>query len=191
MASKGHHDKQKNSVVLENDVSLKHEESGGTDIIDKSEERPSGSESKSAGMTQRCSSPDSKSKEKASESEITATSQNALSENGQCDEKMEHEEDSPTALTLKFTDLDSIPSEAKLNEIFSQFGSLKDSETQILTKKNCARVVFKRRVDADTAFSSSGKFELFGPSLVCYRLNDAPSPSPRKSSSVEPKRRRK
>ncbi|XP_057549412.1 PWWP domain-containing protein 5-like [Amaranthus tricolor] len=107
----------------------------------------------------------------------------------QSDNGASEQEDSPTALTLKFSDLDSIPSEAKLNKIFSHFGSLKESETEVLTKKSCARVVFKRRSDAETAFSSSGKFEIFGPSLVCYRLNDATSPH--KSASVEPKRRKK
>ncbi|KAL2933776.1 Serine/threonine-protein kinase ATM [Bienertia sinuspersici] len=110
------------------------------------------------------------------------------SEEGQFDEDMQ-QEDSPTALTLKFTDLISIPTEGKLNKIFSHFGPLKESETEVLGKRSCARVVFKRRSDAEIAFSSSGKFEIFGPSLVCYQLNYAPSP--RKSSSVEDKRRKK
>lgn len=115
-------------------------------------------------------------------------SENGASDGGRPDEKMQLE-DSPTALTLKFTDMDSIPTEAKLIKIFSHFGPLKESETEVLAKKHCARVVFKRRSDAETAFSSSGKFEIFGPSLVCYQLNYAPSP--RKSPSVEAKRRKK
>jgi len=232
----------RNSVVQEDDMSQKHEESGAADIIGKFEEGPA--ESETPGMARRCS-PGGTCKVKASDSEIAASdvgavedaccnkvasavelhtfpsdeneavvglelmnvavtsavlpemqhnvlgsvqqtgSQSAGSEHS---EKME-QEDSPTALTLKFTDVDSIPSEAKLNKIFSQFGPLRESETQILTKKNCARVVFKRCLDAETAFSSSGKFEIFGPSLVCYRLNAAPSP--RKSTSVEAKQRGK
>ncbi|KAK9724051.1 hypothetical protein RND81_05G044500 [Saponaria officinalis] len=115
-------------------------------------------------------------------------SENVASESGPSDEDNLQDE-SPTALTLKFTDMDSIPTVAKLNKIFSAFGQLKESETEVLPKKNCARVVFKRRLDAETAFSSSGKFETFGASLVCYRLNYAPSP--RKSPSPEAKRRRK
>lgn len=115
-------------------------------------------------------------------------SENGASNRGQSDQKLQ-QVDSPTALTLKFTDINSIPAENKLNKIFSHFGPLKESETEVLGKKHCARVVFKRRADAETAFSSSGKFEIFGPSLVCYRLNFAPSP--RKSPSVEAKRRKK
>ncbi|KNA24385.1 hypothetical protein SOVF_016280 [Spinacia oleracea] len=119
-------------------------------------------------------------------------SENGTSEGGQVDEKMQ-QEDSPTALTLKFTDMDSMPTETKLINVFSHFGSLKESETEVVAKKLCARVVFKRRSDAETAFSSSGKFKIFGPSLVCYRLNYAPSPrkSPCKSPSVDAKRRKK
>ncbi|KMS95513.1 hypothetical protein BVRB_007530 [Beta vulgaris subsp. vulgaris] len=115
-------------------------------------------------------------------------SEYGASEGGQSDEKIQ-QEDSPTAITLKFSDVDSIPTEGKLNNIFGHFGPLKESETEVLAKKICARVVFKRRSDAETAFSSSGKFEIFGPSLVCYRLNY--TPSPRKSPSVEAKRRKK
>ncbi|XP_021765853.1 uncharacterized protein LOC110730374 [Chenopodium quinoa] len=114
-------------------------------------------------------------------------SENGTSEGGLFDVKKQLE-DSPTALTLKFADMDSIPTKAKLIKIFSHYGSLKESETEVLAKKLCARVVFKRRSDAETAFSSSGKFEIFGPSLVCYRLNYAPSP--RKSPSIEAKCRR-
>ncbi|XP_057425707.1 PWWP domain-containing protein 5 [Lotus japonicus] len=81
---------------------------------------------------------------------------------------------SPTALTLKFTSLDSVPSIADLNKIFERFGPLIESKTELLEKTNRARVVFRRRSDAETAFSSAGKYSIFGPSLVSYRLKILP-----------------
>lgn len=87
------------------------------------------------------------------------------------------EASSPTALTLKFTDLDSVPSTTDLNKIFGHFGPLIESKTELLTKTNRAKVVFKRRSDAETAFSSAGKYSIFGPALVSYRLKILPRTS--------------
>lgn len=95
---------------------------------------------------------------------------------------------SPTALILNFSDLESVPPIADLNTIFSQYGPLCESETQLIHKSKRAKVVFKRRADAETAFSKSGKFRIFGPSLISYSLQY--SPSPRKSSCTS-KRKRK
>lgn len=81
----------------------------------------------------------------------------------------------PTSLTLKFTNLDSVPSTTDLNRIFGRFGPLMESKTELLMRSNRARVVFRRRSDAETAFSSAGKYSIFGPSLVSYRLNILPS----------------
>ncbi|GAB2272340.1 hypothetical protein Dimus_007164 [Dionaea muscipula] len=81
---------------------------------------------------------------------------------------------SPTAMILNFSDPDSIPSEEELNEIFRRYGSLLESETEVLKRSKRAKVVFKRKSDAETAFSSSGKFKTFGPSLNSYRLNYEP-----------------
>ncbi|XP_058747907.1 PWWP domain-containing protein 5-like isoform X2 [Vicia villosa] len=88
-------------------------------------------------------------------------------------------ESSPTALTLKFTNFESVPSATDLNQIFANYGPLIESKTVLLEKTNCARVVFKRRVDAESAFSSSGKYSIFGPSLKSYRLKILP-PTPEK-----------
>ncbi|TXG59125.1 hypothetical protein EZV62_016954 [Acer yangbiense] len=101
-----------------------------------------------------------------------------------------HNEDpSPTALILNFTDLDSVPSKENLNKIFSRFGPLNEFETEVLKSKR-AKVVFKRRADAETAFSSAGKYSIFGPSLVSYCLKYMSS-APSKASSNAPKRSRK
>lgn len=86
-----------------------------------------------------------------------------------------NDDHTPTALILKFSHLDSIPSESDLNKIFSRFGRVKESETEVLKKSNSAKVVFCRRDDAEAAFSSAGKYRIFGPSLVSYRLKYMPS----------------
>lgn len=101
----------------------------------------------------------------------------------------ELEKYSPTAFILNFNDLESIPSKANLNKIFSRHGPLIESDTEVFKKSNRAKVVFKRRDDAETAFSSTGKFSIFGPSLISYRLHY--SPSPRKPSNPGKKRKRK
>ncbi|XP_042475607.1 uncharacterized protein LOC122057545 [Macadamia integrifolia] len=84
---------------------------------------------------------------------------------------------SPAALILSFSesDADCIPSEKKLNSLFRHFGPLKESEAEVLKTSNCARVVFKRRTDAEVALSSAGKFNIFGPMLVSYSLMYLPS----------------
>lgn len=97
---------------------------------------------------------------------------------------------SPTALILNFADLNSVPSETNLNRIFSRYGPLNESETEVLRKSSRAKVVFKRRSDAETAFSSSGKFSIFGPSLISYRLKYLSSRF-HKASSSSTRRRRK
>lgn len=79
-----------------------------------------------------------------------------------------------TALIFKFTSLESVPSITNLNKIFSRYGPLLELETQLMMKKNCVKVVFERRSDAETAFSSSGKFGIFGPALLSYRLDFSP-----------------
>lgn len=86
------------------------------------------------------------------------------------------DEYSPTVLILNFTNLESVPPITNLNEIFSRYGPLNVSKTEVLSKSKRAKVVFKRRSDAETAFSSTGKFSIFGPALVSYRLKYLPAP---------------
>ncbi|KAG9453324.1 hypothetical protein H6P81_006228 [Aristolochia fimbriata] len=92
------------------------------------------------------------------------------------DERIE-EECSPTALILNFTDADSLPTESDLKKIFSRYGPLNESETEVMRKSKRAKVVFKRQADAEVAFSSAGKFSIFGPALTSYRLRYLPSSS--------------
>ncbi|KAL2533672.1 Uncharacterized protein Adt_07023 [Abeliophyllum distichum] len=80
------------------------------------------------------------------------------------------EEYSPIALILTFTNVESIPSITNLNEIFSRYGHLNESETEVLSKSKRAKVFFKRRADAETVFNNTGPFGIFGSSLVSYRL---------------------
>ncbi|KAK1285435.1 hypothetical protein QJS10_CPB20g00373 [Acorus calamus] len=76
----------------------------------------------------------------------------------------------PAELILRFAESDALPSEIDLINIFSRYGPLKESETEVLKKSNHAKVVFKRGPDAELAFSSAGKFSIFGPALVSYQL---------------------
>ncbi|XP_058110092.1 uncharacterized protein LOC131253211 [Magnolia sinica] len=98
----------------------------------------------------------------------------AKNQGGNLDDNCE-EDCSPTALILNFTEADSLPSGTDLSKIFNRFGCLKESETEVVRKTRRARVVFKRRADAEAAFSSAGKFSIFGPALVSYRLRYLPS----------------
>ncbi|XP_010920927.1 PWWP domain-containing protein 5 [Elaeis guineensis] len=96
------------------------------------------------------------------------------------------EECMPTALILSFTESDALPSESDLISIFGRYGSLREAETEVLKKANRAKVVFKRRADAEVAFSSAGKYSIFGPALVSYRLRYLPS-TPKTSPSSTPR----
>lgn len=89
----------------------------------------------------------------------------------------------PNALILKFADSSSVPSEERLNSIFNRYGPLRESETQIMKKGKRAKVVFKRGEDAKTAFSSSGKYSTFGPSLLSYSLKYV-CPKPKQSNKM-------
>ncbi|XP_040869339.1 uncharacterized protein [Glycine max] len=92
------------------------------------------------------------------------------------------DENSPVELVLNFAELDSVPSEMRLNKIFRRFGPLNESETEVDRGSSRARVVFKKCVDAEVAFSSAKKFNIFGSVLVNYKLNHTPSTLSKASS---------
>ncbi|XP_010452156.1 PREDICTED: uncharacterized protein LOC104734309 [Camelina sativa] len=89
----------------------------------------------------------------------------------------------PYALILKFADSGSVPSVEKLNEIFNRYGPLYESKTKVTKKGKRARVLFKKSEDAKTAFSSAGKYSIFGPSLLSYRLEYV-CPKAKKSNNM-------
>ncbi|EOY07749.1 hypothetical protein QUC31_011173 [Theobroma cacao] len=119
-----------------------------------------------------------------SEQKCTVTDENLGME---AEKRIEYSDESytedlyPTALILNFSDLESVPSVEDLNKIFSRYGPLVAPGAEVLKKSVRARVVFKRHADAETAFSSSGKYSIFGPSLVSYRLKRLASALPRSS----------
>ncbi|XP_039016249.1 uncharacterized protein LOC120146823 isoform X2 [Hibiscus syriacus] len=102
---------------------------------------------------------------------LVVESHAAVDENlGMEAEKQIAEDQSPTSLILKFSDIDSSPSVEELNKVFSLYGPLVTQGTEVFKKSIQAKVVFKRRTDAGTAFSSFGKYSIFRPSLDSYRL---------------------
>ena len=86
------------------------------------------------------------------------------------------EDSAPTALILSFNESSAIPSERNLIRIFSRYGPLKEAETEVIRETKSVKVVFKKRVDAEAAFSGAGKYRIFGPALISFRLKSPPSP---------------
>ncbi|KAL4340220.1 hypothetical protein GQ457_08G011120 [Hibiscus cannabinus] len=81
------------------------------------------------------------------------------------------DERAPAELVMNFTEINSVPSETKLNKMFKHFGPLKESETEVDRETSRARVVFRRSSDAEVAYNSAGKFNIFGPVAVNYQLS--------------------
>ncbi|KAG7018304.1 putative oxidoreductase GLYR1, partial [Cucurbita argyrosperma subsp. argyrosperma] len=105
---------------------------------------------------------------------VNSTNQDKPHEHMEPDSENSVEDPYPTALILTFTDFDSIPSEPNLNDIFRKYGPLYESKTEVMKKSRRAKVVFKRTADAETAFSSTGKYSIFGTALIGYRLKFLP-----------------
>ncbi|XP_038980901.1 uncharacterized protein LOC120103883 isoform X2 [Phoenix dactylifera] len=95
------------------------------------------------------------------------------------------DECTPTALVLSFNGSSSLPSQTDLIRIFSRYGPLKEAETEVQSKTNRVKVVFKKRADAEIAFSSAGKYSIFGPALLSYCLRYLPS-TPNASPDTPP-----
>ncbi|XP_037492932.1 uncharacterized protein LOC105634663 isoform X2 [Jatropha curcas] len=91
--------------------------------------------------------------------------QSAKKQAGYLDEK------APAELVMHFPVVDSVPSEIILNKMFRHFGPIKELETEVDKDTNRARVVFKKCSDAEAAYGSAPKFNIFGSILVNYQLN--------------------
>ncbi|KAL4621361.1 hypothetical protein ACB092_06G221900 [Castanea dentata] len=85
------------------------------------------------------------------------------------------DENSPAEILMNFSEVNSVPSETNLNKMFRRFGPLKLSETEVDRDMSRARVVFKKSSDAEIAYSSAGRFNIFGLTVVNYQLNYTPS----------------
>ncbi|XP_062189655.1 PWWP domain-containing protein 5-like [Phragmites australis] len=83
--------------------------------------------------------------------------------------------DGPAALILHFSSPEAIPSVDDINSIFRIHGPIVERETEITKKSRIAKVVFSNHADAERAFSSSGKYNAFGPSLLTYEIKYLPS----------------
>uniref|UniRef100_K3ZEB6 PWWP domain-containing protein n=1 Tax=Setaria italica TaxID=4555 RepID=K3ZEB6_SETIT len=72
------------------------------------------------------------------------------------------------------TEASIVEKELDLVKMFSRYGPLKEMETEVDKDTNTVKVVFKKRADAERAFSAAGKYGTFGPSLRSFRLVNMP-----------------
>ncbi|XP_010243056.1 PREDICTED: uncharacterized protein LOC104587226 [Nelumbo nucifera] len=100
-------------------------------------------------------------------------------------EGSDREASSAIALLLTFAPGFSLPSKDDLITMFSRFGALNESETEVLRDSSCARVVFLKSTDAKEAFSSSEKASPFGNAVVNYRLRHLSGASEHDGSSSQ------
>ncbi|OEL29228.1 hypothetical protein BAE44_0009753 [Dichanthelium oligosanthes] len=87
--------------------------------------------------------------------------------------KMAHEV-KPTALVLVFGRPAALSSETDIIKMFRHYGPLQQTETEVRKDTNTVKVVFKKRADAERAFSVAGSYFPFGPWLQSYRLVNMP-----------------
>ncbi|CAF1852355.1 unnamed protein product [Brassica napus] len=87
------------------------------------------------------------------------------------DKPADFDENAPAELIMYFSEADAIPSEKSLSKMFRHFGPIRDSQTEVDEEKNRARVVFRKGADADVAYKSAGKFNIFGTKTVNYELS--------------------
>ena len=81
-----------------------------------------------------------------------------------------------SGMVLNFSRPDAVPSHSDLIKIFSQYGPVSGVRRETVNNASSAQVIFRRRMDAEAAFGSSGKMtSLLGPALVSFRLTDFPS----------------
>ncbi|KAH7851215.1 hypothetical protein Vadar_008701 [Vaccinium darrowii] len=76
----------------------------------------------------------------------------------------------PVTLIVSFPPGFSLPSKNDLKAVFSKFGALNETETEVLYNCSCAMVVFVKNSDAVEAFNACIDESPFRPAKVSYRL---------------------
>ncbi|KAM1357810.1 hypothetical protein ACFX1Q_044852 [Malus domestica] len=79
---------------------------------------------------------------------------------------------SPASLFVTFGPGSNLPTKADLIKIYSKFGELNETETEMFYTNFCARVSFARLADAQEAFNHSQNDSPFGASNVNFRLHN-------------------
>ncbi|XP_050386641.1 PWWP domain-containing protein 3-like [Argentina anserina] len=91
--------------------------------------------------------------------------------------KEAQEKASPASLFVTFGPGSSLPTKDDLLEIYSKFGELDETETEMFYTNFCARVAFVMSSDAEEAFNYSLLHSPFGASNVNFRLQNPSSAS--------------
>ncbi|KAG7560875.1 hypothetical protein ISN45_Aa05g023520 [Arabidopsis thaliana x Arabidopsis arenosa] len=81
------------------------------------------------------------------------------------------DENAPAEIIINFSETDTIPSEKSLSKMFRYFGPIQESQTEVDKEKNRARVVFRKGADAEVAYDSAGRFNIFGAKVVKYEIS--------------------
>lgn len=97
------------------------------------------------------------------------------------------EETSHTSLFVTFGPGSSLPTKDVLLKIYSKFGELNETETEMFYTNFCARIAFVRSSDAEEAFNHSLIDSPFGPSNVNFRLQNPAGAAKTRELSAIPK----
>lgn len=100
----------------------------------------------------------------------------------------ENNSEGPAALLLSFTPGVNLPSRDEIVAAFSKYGSLNETDTEVMKDSGCARLVFMKSLDAENALHSRDKTGVFAPPNASYRVRYLPvnpsSPSSPPSSAA-------
>ncbi|ESQ44993.1 hypothetical protein EUTSA_v10010125mg [Eutrema salsugineum] len=87
------------------------------------------------------------------------------------DKPANFDENAPAELIMNFSETDTIPPEKSLSKMFRHFGPIRESQTEVDKENNRARVVYRKGADAEVAYNSAGRFNIFGTKAVNYELS--------------------
>ncbi|KAM0932913.1 putative non-specific serine/threonine protein kinase [Dioscorea sansibarensis] len=105
----------------------------------------------------------------------------------------ENNSESPAALLLSFAPGVNLPSREEIVASFSKYGSLNESDTEVMKDSACARLVFMKSSDAENALHSRDKTGVFAPPNASYRVryltvNPSSPPSSAAAANLMPDR---